>query len=132
MGCTAQERPSAHDLNAALDALAGHAAWRVGRELGTGKVRQPAGELALPGRVGAQLALGDADGDGNPELAYSADVLEPARDRLVVVSLNGAKASRRFELPAPGISAVALCSAPEGPRMAPVALVSGDELWLVR
>lgn len=130
--CSAQESLAPLELSGALDSIAGSGPWRAGRELGTGKLRQLGGELGALGRVGAQLALGDADGDGTPELAYSADVLEPARDRLVVVSLKGSRLQRRFELAAPGISAIAVCRTPEGPGMAPVALVSGDELWLIR
>jgi hypothetical protein len=133
ISCSAPESLPPLELNALLDSIAGSGAWRAGRELGTGKLRQPGGELGGLGRVGAQLALGDADGDGTPELAYSADVLEPARDRLVVVSVNGNRVQRRFELAAPaGISAITVCRAQEGPGMAPFALVSGDELWLIR
>jgi hypothetical protein len=131
-GCGGGEAEVGFDLNAPIDALAGAGPARVGRELTSGTLRQPAGELASLGRVGAQLALGDTDSDGAPELAYSADVLEPNRDRLSLVTLNGTKARRRFELPAAGISAIALCQKAEGPGMAPVALISGEELWLIR
>ncbi|HKY40496.1 MAG TPA: hypothetical protein VJN18_31395 [Polyangiaceae bacterium] len=128
----AADQPGAAASLGVLDALSGARTWQLGRDLASGKVRQNQRELAELGRVGAQLAVGDADGDGTPELAYSADVLEPARDRLMLVSLTSGKPSRRFELPAAGISAIAICNRPEGSGMAPLALVSGDELWLVR
>jgi hypothetical protein len=82
-------------------------------------------------RVGAQLAVGDADSDGSPELAFSADTLEPNKDRLTLVTLAGGKLLRRFELAASNISAIAIC-AREGAGMAPIALATGDELWLMR
>lgn len=116
----------------ALDAFAGTTMLRLGRELGTGKLRQGRGEMPALGRVGAQLALGDADADGAPELAYSADVLEPAQDRLTLVTLNEGQPTLRFTLPAAAISAIAICTQHEGPGMAPLALVSGDELWLIQ
>jgi hypothetical protein len=82
--------------------------------------------------TGAQLALGDADNDGNLELAYSADTFDAAKDRLTLVTLDGNKPARRFELPAAGISAIAICARREGPGMAPLVLATGDELWLIR
>jgi hypothetical protein len=130
--CAADQAGTATGPGGVLDALSGVRAWQLGRDLVSGKVRQSQGELTALGRVGAQLAVGDADQDGTPELAYSADVLEPARDRLALVSLTSGKPSRRFELPAAGISAIAICNRSEGPGMAPLALVSGDELWLIR
>ncbi len=90
-------------------------------------------ELALLTRhVGAQLALGDADSDGSPELAYSLDTLDASKDRLTLVTLEGNKLTPRFELPAPSISAIAICSQREGPGMAPIVVATGDELWLIR
>jgi hypothetical protein len=91
-----------------------------------------AGGIVPALRVGAQLALGDADSDGRPELLYSVDTLDAAKDRLTVVTLEGAKATRRFELPAPGISAVAVCQRREGPGMSAMVLATADELWLIQ
>jgi hypothetical protein len=82
-------------------------------------------------RVGAQLAVGDADSDGSPELAFSADTLEPNKDRLTLVTLAGGKLLRRFEVQAPNISAIAICVRDRA-GMAPIALATGDELWLLR
>ncbi len=130
--CGPHETAATVNLGGVMDALAGTEKWWLGRELGSDKLRLASGELSALGRVGAQLAMGDADGDGVPELAYSADVLEPGRDRLSLVSLNGAKPSRRFELAVPSISALTICAQREGPGMAPLALVTGDELWLIR
>jgi hypothetical protein len=118
---------------ATLDALAGwNGAW-LGRSPDSGTLLAGAG-ATVPGstRVGAQLALGDADGDGAPELGYSADTLDATKDRLSLVTLQGNKAIRRFELAAPGISAIAICQRREGPAMAPVVVATGDELWLLR
>lgn len=116
-----------------LDAFAGMTGAQLGRELGSGNLTGGVPKLApAANRVGAQLAMGDADSDGNPELAYSADTLDPSHDRLTLVTLQGGKPTPRFELPAPGISAVAICSRREGPGMAMLVLAVGDELWLVR
>ena len=116
-----------------LDAVAGWPGAQLGRELASARLSGARPELAqATNRVGAQLALGDPDSDGNPELAYSSDTLDPTKDRLTLVTLNGSKLTPRFELPAPSISAVAICSGREGPGMAPLVIATGDELWLIR
>jgi hypothetical protein len=116
-----------------MDALAGwNGAW-LGRAPESGNLLAGAGAPVPSGaRVGAQLALGDADGDGAPELGYSADTLDATKDRLTFVTLQGNKPVRRFELAAPGISAIAICQRREGPAMAPVVVATADELWLLR
>jgi hypothetical protein len=116
-----------------LDAVAGNQLVQLGRDLTSGKLTGSRPELAQAKRnVGAQLAVGDADNDGNPELAFSADTLEPAKDRLTLVTLDGRQLTPRFELPAPGISAIAICAGPEGPGMTPLVVATGEELWLIR
>ena len=118
---------------ATLDAVAGLLGAQLGRDQASARLAGARPELATaPNRVGAQLALGDADNDGNPELAFSSDTLEPAKDRLTLVTLDGSKLTPRFELAAPGISAIAICGRREGPGMAPVLVATGDELWLIR
>ena len=115
-----------------LDAVSGVPVARLARDAG-GRLTGIGQELVqTPTRVGAQLAVGDADSDGNPELAYSADTLDGAKDRLTVVTLQGNKLAPRFELAAPSISALAICGNREGPGMAPVVVAAGDELWLIR
>jgi hypothetical protein len=116
-----------------LDAVTGPLQGWVGREFSSATLLGPRPDVYKAQlRTGAQLALGDADSDGNPELAYSADTFDAVKDRLTLVTLDGSKLTRRFELPAAGISAVAICARREGPGMAPLVLATGDELWLIR
>lgn len=116
-----------------VDAVAAAGALRLGRDATSGKlVNLERGGVAPTLHVGAQLALGDADSDGKPELLYSVDTLDASKDRLSVVTLEGAKATPRFELPAPGISAVAVCQRREGPGMAAMVLATASELWLIQ
>jgi hypothetical protein len=115
-----------------LDALAGVPATWLARDADSGTLHTTARGLLPSGvRVGAQLALGDADSDGAPELAFSSDTLQPSEDRLSVVTLEGGKLRPRFVVAAPGISAIAICGR-EGGGMAPIVLATGDELWLLR
>lgn len=117
---------------ATLDAVAGRGALALGRELESARLTGTSEALArISERVGAQLAVGDADSDGRNELAYSSDTLDGAQDRLTVLTLDASKATRRFELPAPAISAVTICQR-EGAGMAPLVLATGEELWLLR
>jgi hypothetical protein len=130
-GCS--EPGSGRTQPTTLDAFAGVSSSQLGRDLVSGKLSGTRTDLAQPANhVGAQLAMGDADSDGKPELAYSADTLDGAKDRLTVVTLEDNKPTPRFELPAPNISAVAICSQREGPGMAMLVVATGDELWLVR
>lgn len=127
-GATAAPRRAAPTL----DALAGVPSTWLARDADSGTLHTAARGLLPSGvRVGAQLALGDADSDGNPELAFSSDTLEPTEDRLSVVTLEGGKLRPRFVVAAPGISAIAICGR-EGGGMAPIVLATGDELWLLR
>ena len=131
--CSGAEAAPGRPQPPTLDAFAGMPNAQLGRELASGRLSGARPELSLAtNRVGAQLAMGDADGDGDPELAHSADTLESAKDRLTLVTLQGNKLTPRFELPAPSISAVAVCSQREGPGMAMLVLATGDELWLIR
>lgn len=116
-----------------LDALAGSQLANLGRVLESGRLTGSHPELSRGvARVGAQLALGDADGDGNPELAYSNDTLDAAKDRLTLVTLEGERFAPRFELSVPGIVAIAICGRRDGPGMAPIVVATGDELWVIR
>jgi len=126
---TAPERTPA----TTLDALAGVPNAQLGRDLASSSLSGARLEL-LPAttHVGAQLAMGDADSDGDPELAYSADTFDGGKDRLTLVTLQRNRLTPRFELPAPSISAIAICSRREGPGMAMTVLATGDELWLIR
>jgi len=118
---------------ATLDAVAGFGSTFAGRDASNQSLVAQRPELSVAGvRPGAQLALGDADSDGAPELLYSEDTLDPARDRLHLVTLQGNKSVPRFDVPVPGISALAICQRREGPGMATLVVASGDELWLLR
>lgn len=130
--CTARAAAAGSDAGA-VDALAGAAGAWLGRALGTGTLVSGARRQALPTeRVGAQLALGDADSDGKTELLFSADTLQADKDRLTLVTLGDDKTALRFEVPAPGITALAICQRREGPGMATLVAAVSDELWLLR
>jgi hypothetical protein len=80
--------------------------------------------------AGAQLAIGDLDQDGSPEIVTSASA---ADDAITVWSWDGSSEPRqRLTLPAPGgVRAICICPPEEGGAPALVAVVS-DEVWIVR
>jgi hypothetical protein len=82
--------------------------------------------------AGAQLALGDLDGDGAPELVTSFDTLDPKADGVVVYSFIGSVLTERFRVGVPaGVKALAVC--PEvADRMAPLVVATGLGLWAAR
>jgi hypothetical protein len=129
--CAGKEAESPGALS--LDALAATPRGWLGRDAATGTLSSSErGLVPSQTHVGAQLALGDADNDGSFELAFSADTLEPGKDRLTLGTLAAGKLVTRFTLPAPAIGALAICARREGPAMAPVLVATGDELWLIR
>jgi len=83
--------------------------------------------------AGAQLALGDLDGDGTAEIVTSLDTREPGTDAVVVRSLlpkRGVK--ERFRVPVPnGVRALSVCPL-RAAGMAPIVVSTGDELWVIR
>jgi hypothetical protein len=131
--CSANEALVTQVLGGVLDAVAGSALQQLGREQKTAQLSGTFFELSpLLSHIGAELALGDADSDGKPELAFSTDTLDPAKDHVTLATLEGGKLQRRFDLPAPSVGAIAICSRREGPGMSPIVVASGDELWLIR
>ncbi|HET7539224.1 MAG TPA: hypothetical protein VFK05_05110 [Polyangiaceae bacterium] len=89
-------------------------------------------EVVVPD-VGAQLAVGDLDEDGLPEIVTSSPTLDRRADQLLVRTLttNG-QLRERLRLPVPsGIDALAICPG-DGRAMAPLALATGDGIWLIR
>ncbi|XXY53980.1 hypothetical protein WME91_22855 [Sorangium sp. So ce269] len=114
------------------------AVWAT-RERGAVELRDSAGRRRAVGSAGAQLAIGDLDQDGQPELLASLDVLDPLEDAVVVWSWRrreGAPDRAALEeilrLPAPaGVRALAVCP-PDGAGRAPFAVATADEIWVVR
>lgn len=96
-------------------------------------LRSDRGGRASLANLGAQLAMGDLDGDGSPELVASTVTMVPAEDALIVYSWKEpAPPAERLRLAAPGgVSAIATCPAEDTGRSYLVAAV-GDELWLIR
>lgn len=105
------------------------------RDPATGEVRLFSGEAtATLSGAGAQLAIADLDGDGDPEIVYGADVLAPAEDALVISSWHpGEPVRERVRLAVPaGVRAVAVCP-PVGGGAAPIAIATASaEVWVVR
>jgi len=83
--------------------------------------------------AGAQLAVSDLDGDGDPELVSSLDTLDPAVDAIVVRTWRGdGSVEERLRVPVPeGVRAIGVCP-PEGGSMAPIAIATTRSLWVVR
>jgi hypothetical protein len=97
-----------------------------------GKLRVRLGEVqtrVFEG-VGAQVAVGDLDQDGAPEIVTTSDTGE---DALVITSWpGGADARQRLRVAAPaGVRALCTCPPEENGVPALVAVV-GSEVWLVR
>jgi hypothetical protein len=115
------------------------AVW-AGRERGVVEIRDSAGAKVFAESGGAQLAVGDLDQDGDPELISSLDVLNPLEDAIVVrtwprsaaAGSKEAKLRERFRIPAAaGVRALAVCP-PDGPGRAPFVVATADEIWVVR
>jgi len=115
----------------------------AGREGGALEMRDDAGHRTALDSVGAQLAVGDLNQDGEPEIVASLDTANPLDDAVVVRSWSraapiplGAGPSARLHevlrIPAPaGVHAIAVCP-PDGPGPAPFVVATTDELWVVR
>jgi hypothetical protein len=115
----------------------------AGRERGGLEARDDAGHKTALEGMGAQLAVGDIDQDGEPEILASLDTLSPLDDAVVVRSWSramsipmGAGPSARLRevlrIPAPaGVHAIAVCP-PDGPGAAPFVVATADEIWVVR
>lgn len=112
------------------------AVW-AGRERGALELRDNTGRRQLVPSAGAQLAVGDLDQDGNPEILASLDVQSALEDAVVVWTWplrekGDQKPREALRLPAPaGVHALAVCP-PDGPGRAPFAVATTDEIWVVR
>ncbi len=111
----------------------------AGRERGVVELRDDAGHRQTIDGAGAQLAVGDLDQDGEPEVLSSLDVLEPRQDAVVVRSWTRGKAGAPSPRPrevarlpaAAGVQALAVCP-PDGPGRAAFVVATADEIWVVR
>jgi len=83
--------------------------------------------------AGAQLALGDLDGDGTAEVVTSLDTRDPSTDAVVVRSLLPKRGVKEwFRVPVPnGVRAISVCPL-RAAAMAPIVVSTGDELWVIR
>jgi hypothetical protein len=107
----------------------------AGRERGALELRDDAGHKLAVEPTGAQLAVGDLDQDGEPEILASLDTLNPFDDAVVVRTWARSGAARLREIvripAAAGVRALAVCP-PDGPGRAPFVVATADELWVVR
>jgi hypothetical protein len=136
--------PAQPDFGEAADAIGGQKYFRLDGSVQlvrVGRVANDAVALLLDasGRsarvpdVGAQLAVGDVDGDGQPELLTSANTLDPAADQLVVRTwLQDGRVQERFRLGVPtGVGAVAVCPC-ESAGLSPIAIATRGAVWIVQ
>lgn len=82
--------------------------------------------------VGAQLALGDLDGDGALEVITARATLDPDADSLRVDSWQAdGRLVRRYEVPLPDVQAIGVCPWP-GSGLAPLVVAAKDRVWVLR
>jgi hypothetical protein len=144
--------PFAHSVGGQYDAFASarlvtgrgepFAVW-AGRERGALEVRDDAGRKTGFESVGAQLAVGDLDQDGDPEILSSLDTAIPLEDAVVIrtwrrfepIPAGAGPSARLHEIAripaAAGVRAIAVCP-PDGPGRAPFVVATADEIWVVR
>jgi len=136
--------PALDDFGWGTDAIAGAALLdRAGRlrSIYAGRRGDAAEVVLLDGdrrsariaEAGAQLAVSDLDGDGEPEVLASLDTLDPAADAVVVRTWHGdGRVEERLRVPVPeGVRAIGVCP-PEGEKMTPIAIATSRSLWIVR
>jgi len=136
--------PVSPDFEHRTDAIAGtrlvgrdgrlrsFAAGRIANT-GTAVLRDSDGRQVQLQGVGAQLALGDVDGDGQPELVSGADTLKPEGDAMVVHTwMNDGTVRERLRLAVPtGVYALAVCP-PDSAGPAAIAVATRSSIWIVR
>lgn len=132
------------DFGTTVDAFDSRALTDRGGQVHTLRVARPVGadfaraldslhpEVIVP-NVGSQLAVGDLDQDGLPEIVSSSTSLDRRADQLLVRTLtDNGQLRERLRIPVPsGIDALAICPS-DGRAMAPLALATGDGIWLIR
>lgn len=143
--CFAGEVAPRLPLSGMFDALAsaalvmpnGEGYWVLASrdERGVVTLRDDAGHQAAVEGMGAQLAVGDLDQDGEPELLGALDVMGGEVDAVVVRSWSREKPSRLKELyrlpAAAGVLAIGVCP-PDDMARAPFVVATTDEVWVVR
>jgi hypothetical protein len=106
----------------------------AGREDGALEIFDDTGKRARLPSVGAQLAVGDLDQDGRPELLRSLDVERAGDDAVVVATWDrdGRPPRETARMPvAAGVNAIAVCP-PDGPGRAAFVVATPAELVIVR
>ncbi|MFT3774904.1 MAG: hypothetical protein QM820_56880 [Minicystis sp.] len=119
-----------------------YAVW-AGRERGALEIRDDGGHRGGLDSVGAQIAIGDLDQDGDPEIITSLDTAAATEDAVVVrtwarrepIPAGQGPSARLHEIlripAAAGVRAIAVCP-PDGPGHVPFVVATADELWVVR
>ncbi|MEZ4297105.1 MAG: hypothetical protein R3B70_19220 [Polyangiaceae bacterium] len=121
--------------SSALVSAAGkpYVVW-AGREKGVVELRDDAGHTARVSDMGAQLAVGDLDQDGDPEILGAVDTLNALDDAVLVKTWrrDTGKVEDRLRIPAAaGVHALGVCP-PDGPGHTPFVVATADEIWVVR
>jgi len=106
--------------------------WRE-RATSTAVLLDDAGRTVRVPGVGGQIAIGDLDVDGAPELVFGADTRTAATDVLSVRSWGSdGQLRERLRLPVPdGIKALSVCP-PDAARPAQIVVATGAGMWIVR
>ena len=107
----------------------------AGRESGVVELRDSDGHFAKISAAGAQIAVGDLDQDGTPEILTSLDVERGKPDAVVVFSWERAKKDppkEKLRIPiAAGVHALAVCPA-TGAGRTPFVIASTDQIVVAR
>ncbi len=141
--CFGSEGPWASLASGSLDAFAAGiavqsngAARRVVALRGMGARKavlvDDTGRRAELADVGAQLALGDLDGDGQIEIVSSRPTFDPKADTLRIDTWQtDGTLKTNAEVPLSEVRAVAVCPWP-GQGISPIAVAAADALWVLR
>jgi hypothetical protein len=116
----------------------GFVVFAARNDRGAVEVRDDAGHVTTFDGAGAQLAVGDLDQDGEPEVLSSLDVPFGVPDAVVVRSwanrtvADGVRPKETLRIPAAaGVRAIAVCP-PDGPGRTPFVVATADEIWIAR